>query len=89
MPNKLTAENAAATLALVGVSFSWSDEFEAYRVAPIGAAEIHAEYVPDLGEAYGEGCDMAETIRHTADSFARAFHVPATAARLAALATFR
>jgi hypothetical protein len=89
MNRKLTTENAAATLALIGVSLSWSDEFEAYRVAPVGAHEWHAEYIPDLPSAYAEGLELADLIAATAASYARAFHAPATAARAAALATFR
>ncbi len=86
---KLTVENAAATLGLMGVSLAWAADFEAFRVAPIGADDFHAEYVPDLAGAYAEGLEMASTVAHTAASYARAFHVDATAARAAALATFR
>lgn len=87
--SKLTIERAAAALALGGVTLAWDFDFEAFRVAPAGAAECYAEYEADLPEAYALGCDMAGTIAHTAASFVRAFHVPATAARVAALATFR
>lgn len=87
--HKLTPENAAATLALLGVSFAPSDDFEAFRVSPAGADEVYAEYEADLADAYALGLEMAETVRHTAASYARAFHCPATAAKAAALATFR
>lgn len=89
MSGKLTLENATATLALLGVHLTWAPDYEAFRVCPIGAAEFRAEYVPDLKGAYAEGLDMAAAIRRAALSYARAFHVPATAARAAALATFR
>ncbi len=85
----LTLERAATALSLGGVALTWSTEFEAYRVAPMGAVEAYAEYEPDLAEAYGLGQELAATIAHTAASFVRAFHVPATAARVAALSTFR
>ncbi len=87
--HKLTIERAAAALALGGVSIAWNVDFEAFRVAPAGASECYAEYEADLLEAYELGQEMCATVAHTAASFERAFHVPATAARVAALSTFR